>query len=75
MPAAAVQGDADDFSRAAEELSHLHWIPLARVRSYDLPFITEVVLGEIGPLIAGRPDDGVPFVTNDDPVSSVVRLR
>ncbi len=78
VPAEAVRGDPDDFSRAAEdeELSHLHWIPLARVRAHDLPFITEVVLGEVGALIAsGAAADGVPFVTNDDPVSSVVRLR
>jgi 8-oxo-dGTP pyrophosphatase MutT (NUDIX family) len=76
VPATALRGDADDFSGAAEELSHLHWIPLARVRGYDLPFITEVVLAEIGPLIAGgAPEAGVPFVTNDDAVSSVVRLR
>ncbi|RDC68036.1 NUDIX domain-containing protein [Rhodovulum sp. 12E13] len=78
VPAAAVVGDADDFSRAAEELSHLHWIPLARVRAHDLPFITEVVLGEIAPLLAAggaAQAGGVPLVTNDDPVSSVVRLR
>ena len=78
VPAEAVAGDADDFGRACEELSFLHWAPLARVRGYDLPFITEVVLAEIGPLIeAGgeAPEGGVPYVTNDDPVSSVVRLR
>ena len=76
VPAEAVRGDPDDFSDAAEELSHLHWIPLARVRAHDLPFITEVVLGEVGALIgSGAAPEGVPYVTNDDPVSSVVRLR
>lgn len=76
VPAAAVAGDCDDFSRASEELSHLQWVPLARARSYDLPFITEVVLAEIAPLIAagGPVPQSVPFVRNDDPVSSVIRL-
>jgi 8-oxo-dGTP pyrophosphatase MutT (NUDIX family) len=77
VPAAAVQGDATDFSRAREELSHLQWVPLARAREVDLPFITQVVLAEIGPLVAGGGVSaaGVPYVTNDDPVSSVSRLR
>ena len=42
-----VIGDMDDFSRASDELSHLQWIPLSRVRGFDLPFITEVVLAEV----------------------------
>ena len=76
VAAGAVQGDPEDFSRACEELSHLRWVPLARVRDHDLPFITEVVLAEIGPLLARHgPPDSVPFVTNDDPVSCVRRLR
>ena len=76
VPVQAVRGDAEDFSRAADELSHLGWISLARIRAHDLPFITEVVLGEIGPLITeAQEPDGVPYVTNDDPVSSVARLR
>jgi 8-oxo-dGTP pyrophosphatase MutT (NUDIX family) len=78
VAAEAIAGDPEDFGRACEELSFLHWAPLARVRGYDLPFITEVVLAEIGPLIESggkAPEGGVPFVTNDDPVSSVVRLR
>lgn len=73
--ASAIMGDPDDFTHACDELSHLQWVPLARARSFDLPFITEVVLAEVGPLIAsgGRPAS-VPFVENDDPVSSVRRL-
>ena len=35
------------FSRAADELSHLQWIPLERARGFDMPFITEVVLAEV----------------------------
>ncbi len=45
--AARLVGDPDDFSRACDELSHLHWVPLAEARALDLPFITEVVLAEI----------------------------
>ena len=42
--AAAIAGDSEDFSRATEELSHLHWVPVATARRLNLPFITEVVL-------------------------------
>jgi len=67
--AAAVAGDPDDFSGAADELSHLRWVPLAEARGLDLPFITEIVLAEIAPLIAsgGRPER-VPFFDNSGPV-------
>lgn len=75
-PATAVVGDPDDFSRASDELSHLRWIPLARVREVDLPFITEVVLAEVeARLPEGVGPAGVPFVTNDTMVSDVTRLR
>jgi 8-oxo-dGTP pyrophosphatase MutT (NUDIX family) len=75
-PASALVGDLDDFSRASDELSHLQWVPLSRARSFDLPFITEVVLAELGPLIlSGDAPQSVPFVENDDPISSVRRLR
>lgn len=75
-PATAVAGDPDDFSRASEELSHLGWIPLARVREHDLPFVTELVLAEIGPLLGAEgPPESVPFIVNDDAVSGVSRLR
>ncbi|MEM1343123.1 MAG: NUDIX hydrolase [Pseudomonadota bacterium] len=47
VEATAIRGDLDDFSRACDELSHLHWVGLQEARSLDLPFITEVVLGEI----------------------------
>jgi len=42
-----LSSDLDDFSRASEELSHLQWVPISQARNFDLPFITEVVLGEI----------------------------
>ncbi|MCB2135206.1 MAG: NUDIX hydrolase, partial [Rhodobacteraceae bacterium] len=35
-------GDPDDFSRASDELGHLHWVPLRDARALNLPFITEV---------------------------------
>lgn len=77
VPATAVHGPTDDFSDATDELSHLQWVPLRRTHSYELPFITQVVLREIAPLIAAggsAPEAGVPFVENDDIVSSVTRL-
>ncbi len=66
--AAHVAGDPDDFSRAADELSHLHWVPLAEARRLNLPFITEVVLAEVGALLArGGAPDAVPFFDNSGP--------
>lgn len=65
-----IEGDRHDFSRACDELSHLHWVALAEARALDLPFITEVVLAEIeamaaaagnGPLTA---PSTVPFFDN-----------
>ena len=69
--AARIAGDPDDFSRACDELSHLHWVPLAEARALNLPFITEVVLAELAELVAGLPHDAplpvpgtVPFFDN-----------
>lgn len=69
-----VQGDPDDFSAACDELSHLHWVPMSEVRALDLPFITEVVLAELGALLALReeghplrPPATVPFFDNRGP--------
>lgn len=47
-----IVGDREDFSAACDELSHLHWVPLAEARALDLPFITEVVLAEVAQLVA-----------------------
>lgn len=67
--------DPDDFTRAEEELSHLHWVPLPEVRALDLPFITEVVLAEVIAL-AGTdgPPETVPFFCNNDERFLVERL-
>ncbi len=74
--AAALQGDPDDFTHACDELSHLQWVPLDRVRSFDLPFITEVVLAEVeGLLPALEAPASVPFFKNDDEESLFLRLK
>lgn len=71
--AACVAGNPDDFSAACDELSHLHWVPLAEARALDLPFITEVVLAEVAELVAASADgpliapDTVPFFDNRGP--------
>lgn len=68
--------DPDDFSRAQDELSHLRWVPLARAREVDLPFITEVVLAEVaGQLADPGPPPSVPFFQNTDEESLFLRLR
>lgn len=70
-----VMGDLDDFSRASDELSHLHWADLDEVRHLDLPFITEVVLAEVQALLAaGGPPDSVPFVHHQGDRSYFDRL-
>jgi 8-oxo-dGTP pyrophosphatase MutT (NUDIX family) len=72
--AAQIAGDADDFSAATDELSHLHWIGLTEARALDLPFITEVVLAEIGARLGGLLQPGVPFFDNTSPVPTFRRL-
>jgi 8-oxo-dGTP pyrophosphatase MutT (NUDIX family) len=73
--AAGVMGDPDDFSGAQDELAHLQWVPLRRARGFDLPFITEVVLAEVGRLIErGGPPDSVPFFDNSGPVPMFRRI-
>lgn len=67
--------DPDDFSAACEELSHLQWVPLAKAREFDLPFITEVVLAEVASRAAEvGPPVSVPFFRNDDEESLFLRL-
>lgn len=73
--AAHLKTDPDDFTNAEDELSHLQWVPLSDARTFDLPFITKVVLAE---LIAHIERDGliesVPFFRNDDEAHLVTRL-
>lgn len=54
--------DPDDLSRADGELSPLQWVPLARARQLDLPFITELVLAEALALSAEGPAQEPPSV-------------
>ena len=67
-------GDPEDFSRAQDELGHLHWIGLSQARALDLPFITEVVLSEVTGLLAGQEQPGVPFFDNSGAVPTFRRL-
>lgn len=74
--AEALCSDPDDFSAASEELSHLQWVPLSQARDFDLPFITEVVLSEIGTRVKDQaPPPSVPYFRNDDEESLFLRLR
>lgn len=73
--ATGIAGDADDFSGAQDELAALQWIPVRKVRSFDLPFITEVVMAEISFLSEhGETEGGVPFFDNSGPVSIFRRI-
>jgi 8-oxo-dGTP pyrophosphatase MutT (NUDIX family) len=74
VPAEAVIGDLDDFGAAEDELSHLHWVPLARAQALDMPFITEVVLAEVAAIVHGREAAGVPFFDNSGDSSVFLRL-
>lgn len=75
-PSEAVLGDPDDFGQATDELSNLQWIPLDRVRDFDLPFITEVALAEVaGNIAEPGPPVSVPFFRNDDEESLFRWLR
>jgi hypothetical protein len=70
-----IASDLDDFSGAEDELSHLQWIPLEEVRSFDLPFITEVVLAEVAHRAhATEPPSNVPFFHNGIEESLFLRL-
>ncbi|WP_299724637.1 NUDIX hydrolase [uncultured Tateyamaria sp.] len=68
--------DPDDFTAASDELSHLQWIALDAVRSFDMPFITEVVLSEIAARVHDpAPPASVPYFKNNEEESLFLRLR
>jgi 8-oxo-dGTP pyrophosphatase MutT (NUDIX family) len=69
-----ILGDAADFSGADQELAHLQWVPLTKARGLDLPFITEVVLSELGALANGLLQQGVPFFDNSGEVPTFRRI-
>ncbi len=72
--AQAIEGDPQDFSAASDELSALQWVPLVQARTFDLPFITEIVLSEVGALTRGLDQPGVPFFDNRGPRPQFRRL-
>ncbi|WP_121062271.1 NUDIX hydrolase [Chachezhania antarctica] len=70
-----VQTDLDDFTHAEDELSHLQWIPLSKARSFDLPFITEVVLAEVEARVTDKaPPASVPFFKNNEEANLFLRI-
>jgi 8-oxo-dGTP pyrophosphatase MutT (NUDIX family) len=71
-----VASDPDDFAAACDELSHLQWVPLTRARSFDMPFITEVVLAEVEARARDlNAPDSVPYFKNNDEESLFLRLK
>ena len=72
--AAAIDADLDDFGRACDELSHMHWIEIAEARRLDLPFITEVVLAEAEEVLRRGLPESVPFFDNSGRVSTFRRI-
>ena len=71
----AIASDPDDFSRAADELSHLSWLTLGDARGLDLPFVTEVVLAEVETRLK-RPDvtRPIPFFYHQDGQSHIDQI-
>lgn len=71
-----IASDPDDFDAACDELSHLQWVPLSQARSFDMPFITEVVLAEVAARARDtNPPASVPFFKNNDEESLFLRLH
>ncbi|WP_372989212.1 DNA mismatch repair protein MutT [Sulfitobacter sp.] len=76
VDADAIATDLDDFDAACDELSHLQWVALSDARSFDMPFITEVVLAEVEARAKElAPPASVPFFKNNDEESLFLRLR
>lgn len=76
VDATSVGSDLDDFSAASDELSHLQWVRLEDARSFDMPFITEVVLSEIQARVHDpSPPASIPFFKNNDEESLFIRLQ
>ncbi|WP_323785120.1 NUDIX hydrolase [Thalassovita sp.] len=76
IDAGEIASDLDDFDAACDELSHLQWIPLPKVREFDLPFITEVVLAEVAARAHDlRPPSNVPYFKNNEEENLFLRLK
>ncbi len=75
VDAGHLASDPDDFAAASDELGALQWVPLDAARRFDLPFITQVVLGEVMARVNDpAPPATVPFFQNDDEAHLVARL-
>lgn len=71
-----IASDPDNFDAACDELSHLQWIPLTEARSFDMPFITEVVLAEVEARARDlNAPESVPYFKNNDEESLFLRLK
>ncbi len=71
-----IASDPDNFDAACDELSHLQWVPLTEARSFDMPFITEVVLAEVEARARDlSAPDSVPYFKNNDEESLFLRLK
>lgn len=66
--------DPDDFSAAAPELGSMQWVPLAQARTFDLPFITQIVLAELSARLRGHDPADIPFMRHDDEAHYFARL-
>ncbi|MBT8155975.1 NUDIX hydrolase [Epibacterium ulvae] len=76
VDAAQITSDLDDFTHASDELSNLQWVPLSHARSFDLPFITQVVLAEVAARLPNlAPITSVPFFQNNDEESLFLHLN
>jgi 8-oxo-dGTP pyrophosphatase MutT (NUDIX family) len=76
LDADEIASDPDDFDAACDELSHLQWVPLSKARSFDMPFITEVVLAEVEARARDlNAPDSVPYFKNNDEESLFLRLK
>jgi len=75
VDAARLASDPDDFTAASDELGALQWVQLDAARRFDLPFITQVVLGEVMARVDDpAPPATVPFFRNNDEAHLVARL-
>lgn len=69
----ALRTDPDYFDRAQDELSHLHWVPLAEARQLDLPFVTDVVLAEVQRFVTRKVWPAYPMFMDNTDDRNIVR--
>jgi 8-oxo-dGTP pyrophosphatase MutT (NUDIX family) len=69
----ALRTDPDCFDRAQDELSHLHWVPLAEARQLDLPFVTDVVLAEVQRFVTRKVWPAYPMFMDNTDDRNIVR--